>query len=77
MGCELLRIRPRVVSGFLIATSDIKTRGCLKGLTISFLVLLPPAILIGWKEPVSLIPIGVMTLFLGTTLGHLIEKYGK
>lgn len=66
-----------VVSGFLIATSDIKTRGYLKGLMISLLVLLPPAILIGWKEPVSLIPIGVMTLFLGSALGYLIERYGK
>jgi len=65
------------VSGFLIASSDIKTRGYLKGLLISFLVLAPSAVLIGWKAPVSLVPILVMTAILGSLLGYLIEKYGK
>ncbi|MCX6801172.1 MAG: hypothetical protein NTZ73_03210 [Candidatus Diapherotrites archaeon] len=71
-----------VVSGFLIATSDIefkdfKIRGGAKGVLISFLVLLPSAILIGWKEPFSLIPIFVMTLILGALSGFIIDKYGK
>ena len=66
-----------VVSGYLIASSDIKTRGYLKGLFISFLVLAPSAVLIGANEPLSLVPIAVMTLILGSLLGYLIEKYGK
>ena len=65
-----------VVSGFLIATSEIGMKGALKGIVVSFLVLLPVAILIGWKEPVSLVPIFIMTLILGAVVGYLIEKYG-
>lgn len=66
-----------VVSGFLISVSNLKLKGPLKGLLISFMVLLPSAVLIGWKEPVSLVPIFIMTLILGSILGFLIEKYGK
>jgi hypothetical protein len=65
-----------VVSGFLIATTNIRIKGFAKGIIISFLVLLPAVILIGWKEPDSLIPIVLMTLILGSALGFLIEKYG-
>lgn len=63
-----------VISGYLIANSQIKLNGALKGVVISFLVLFPSAILIGWKEPLSLIPISVMTLILGSLLGHFISK---
>ena len=42
---------------------------------IAFLVLLPSAILIGWQEPVALIPITIMTLILGSLLGIFIDKY--
>lgn len=66
-----------VISGFLIANADIKVKGVAKGLIISFLVLIPSAILIGWKEPISLIPIFIMTLILGSTLGYCIDKYEK
>lgn len=66
-----------VVSGFLIANTNLKIKGVIKGLVISFLVLLPSAIIIGWKEPVSLIPICIMTLILGSALGYFIDKYGK
>ncbi|SET00921.1 hypothetical protein SAMN04488587_1921 [Methanococcoides vulcani] len=66
-----------VVSGFLIATSDIKINGALKGIIISFLILLPSAILIGWNDPFTLFPILVMTLILGSLLGCLIDKFGK
>ncbi|CEG14058.1 conserved membrane hypothetical protein [groundwater metagenome] len=66
-----------IVSGFLIATTNIKIKGVVKGIFISFLILLPAAILIGWKEPLSLIPILIMTLILGSALGFLIDKYGK
>ena len=65
-----------VVSGFLIATSNLKLKGALKGLLISFIVLVPCAILIGWKEPISLVPIALMTIVLSVLLGHGIEKYG-
>ena len=63
-----------VISGFFIATADIKIKGALKGITISFFILLPSLFLIGWKEPVSLIPILIMTLILGSSLGYLIDR---
>lgn len=63
-----------VISGFLIANSQIKLKGALKGIIISFLVLIPSAFLIGWKEPISLIPISIMTLILGALLGYFIDK---
>jgi len=64
-----------IVVGFLIATVGLKIKPVLKGILIGFLVLLPSAILIGWKEPVSLIPIVIMTLILSSLLGFFINKY--
>ncbi|MFA5333367.1 MAG: hypothetical protein WC376_02640 [Candidatus Nanoarchaeia archaeon] len=63
-----------IVIGFLLSISTLKINGTLKGLLISFLVLLPNAFIIGWKEPVSLIPIGIMTLILGSGLGYILNK---
>lgn len=63
-----------VISGFLIAVTDIKVKPVLKGIMIPFLVLAPSAILIGWKEPFSLVPITVMTVLLGGLLGFLFDK---
>ena len=66
-----------IVIGFFIGTSTLTMNPVLKGLIISLLVLLPAAILIGWKEPLTLIPITAMTTILGCLLGYLIEKFGK
>ena len=66
-----------VISGYFIANTELKIKGAVKGVAVSFLVLLPSAILIGWKEPVSLIPIFLMTLILGSALGYCVDKYGK
>jgi len=66
-----------VVCGCFIATTTINLRGMAKGIFISFLTLLPLAILIGWKEPFSLIPIFIMTFILGSLLGFVIDKYGR
>ncbi len=63
-----------VIVGFLIATTDLNMNPILKGILIAFLVLTPCAVLIGWKEPKSLIPIFVMTLILGGLLGFLIPR---
>lgn len=66
-----------VAVGFLISISDLKMNGILKGLLIALLVLLPTAILIGAKEPVSLVPITIMTIILGSAIGFAIEKSAK
>ena len=66
-----------VVVGFFISSIHLKIKGIFKGILVSFLVLLPSAFIIGWKEPFSLIPIGIMTLILGSLLGFLIDKFGR
>ncbi|MBP1664347.1 MAG: hypothetical protein H6Q19_1487 [Bacteroidetes bacterium] len=63
-----------MVVGFLIATIDLKINPILKGVLTAFLVLLPTAILIGWEEPASLIPIAITTTILGGLLGFSIKK---
>ena len=66
-----------IVVGFLISTIDLKINSIIKGILIAFLVLLPTAILIGWKEPFSLIPIAIMTTILGGLQGFAIQKLLK
>ncbi len=66
-----------IIIGFLTAATDLKIKGAPKGVAMSFMVLLPSAVLIAWQQPMSLIPIAAMTLILGSVLGYLIEKFGK
>jgi hypothetical protein len=66
-----------VVSGYIMSIVDIKVRPVIKGIIIPFLVLLPSAVLIGWKEPISLIPITIMTLIIGSLLGFAYSKIAK
>jgi len=63
-----------IIVGFLTSRIDLKINPIIKGILIAFLVLLPNAILIGWKEPISLVPITVMTIVLGGLLGFTINK---
>jgi len=63
-----------VVSGFILATSNLQLPPVLKGIVISFLCLLPSLPIIGWEDPFGLIPIFGMTLLLGAALGY---SYGK
>jgi len=66
-----------LLAGFIISTSNLKLKGALKGLVVSILLLIPVGILIAWKEPMSLIPMGIMTIILGSLLGYLIDKFGR
>ena len=66
-----------IVVGIFISIIDLKINAILKGISIAFLVLLPSAILIGWKEPISLIPIFSMTIMLGGLLGYSIARFNK
>jgi hypothetical protein len=63
-----------VVVGLMIATSNLQLKGALKGIVISYLILLPIGIIVAKSEPLSLIPICAMTLILGGLLGYFIEK---
>jgi hypothetical protein len=66
-----------VVSGFMLATSNLKLQPVLKGIVIAFLCLLPSVFIIGWNDPFSLVPIGMMTLILGALLGFSYSKLAK
>ncbi len=64
-----------IIVGFLTARTELKINSIIKGILIAYLVLLPSAILIGWKEPVSLLPISIMTIILGGTQGYMINRF--
>jgi len=66
-----------VIAGFLISTNGLRINGVIKGILVSFLLLIPCAILIGWHQPITLLPIFIMTLILGSLLGFAIQKFGK
>jgi hypothetical protein len=66
-----------IVVGVLISIIDLNINPILKGILTAYMVLLPTAILIAWQEPVSLIPIGIMTTILGGLLGFFIKKFSK
>ena len=66
-----------VVIGFILSITELKMNSLLKGILISYLVLLPAAILIGWKEPISLVPILIMTTILGGALGYSFHRFKK
>ena len=66
-----------IVIGFILSITELKMNSILKGILISYLVLLPAAILIGWKEPVSLVPILIMTTILGGALGYSFHRFKR
>ncbi|HBF87144.1 MAG TPA: hypothetical protein DDX39_00775 [Bacteroidales bacterium] len=66
-----------IIIGFFIASVDLKINPVLKGILISFLTLIPSSFIIAWHEPISLIPISIMTLVLGSLLGFTIDKFSK
>ncbi len=63
-----------VISIFVV---NIKWRihGAVLGVIVSYLVLLPSAIIIGSQDPLGLVPILGMTTILGAAIGTLIKKY--
>jgi len=63
-----------IVIGFFLGSTKLKLNPILKGLIVSYLVLLPSTFIIGWKEPVTLVPILIMTTILGGILGFSIER---
>jgi len=66
-----------IINGIVIATTNFKIKGWLKGMVISLMLFIPLAFIIGGKQPISLIPILIMNVILGTGLGYFIEKWGK
>lgn len=58
-----------IAAGFFISVININIHPALEGILVASITLLPSAILIGWKEPKSLIPILPITFLLGGLLG--------
>jgi hypothetical protein len=63
-----------VVIGFLISITDLKINEILKAILIAFLVLLPNLFIIGAQNPVSIIPILIMTILLSSLMGFVYSK---
>jgi len=63
-----------IIVGFFLSITNLKMNGIFKGLLISFLILLPNLFIIGWEEPVALIPIILMTAVLGSLSGYVYQK---
>jgi len=66
-----------VVVGFMLATSDLHLPAMIKGVVIAFICLLPSMFIIGWNNPVNLIPVFVMTGILGALVGFVFHKIVK
>lgn len=73
-GANLSALSMWIIVGLFISANDWKMNSILKGILVSNLTLLPCAVIIGWQEPFSLIPILVMTLILGGLSGFIINK---
>jgi hypothetical protein len=63
-----------IVIGFLLAITNLKMKGIFNGLAIALLVLVPNLFIIGWKEPLSIIPILIMTVILGSCCGYFYQR---
>ncbi|MBU0672669.1 MAG: hypothetical protein KJ732_06555 [Candidatus Margulisbacteria bacterium] len=66
-----------VVVGFLVSVVDLKINNILKGIVIAFLCLAPIAVLIAAQEPMTLVPIFIMALILGSGVGFFVGKFGS
>lgn len=66
-----------IMIGAIPDNSTGKWNPFIKGAIISLLILIPAAFIIGWKEPLSLIPIIAITTILGGLLGFSVAKVNK
>jgi len=64
-----------IIIGFFIATSDLKMKSIPKGIIISLLIFLPSSIIIGWAQPLDLIPIYILVVLLGGGAGYCIKVF--
>ena len=63
-----------IIISFILFYNNLIMHQIIKSIIISFLVLLPNAILIGWNNPINLIPVIIMTLLLSTIMGFFTGK---
>ena len=63
-----------VIISFILYYNNLELNQIIKSIIVSFLVLLPNAILIGWSNPINLFPVIIMTLLLSTIMGFITGK---
>src|SRR5574344_1980388 len=63
-----------VVISYLLYFNNQKYNQLIKSIVIAFLVLTPNAILIGWNNPINLVPVIIMTLLLSLLMGFISGK---
>jgi predicted neutral ceramidase superfamily lipid hydrolase len=63
-----------VVISYLVYCSNQNINQIIKSIIISFLVLFPNAILIGWNNPIDLVPVIIMTFILSILMGFITGK---
>lgn len=66
-----------IVTGFLISVTALRISSTLKGLLMSFLVLYPNIFIIGFDDPVTLVPVVIMTAILGSLCGFVHGKLNR
>ncbi len=63
-----------VIISYLVYYNNQNINQIKKTIIISFLVLIPNAILIGWNNPIGLVPVIIMTLILSMLMGFVTGK---
>lgn len=66
-----------LVLGIIINHIEIGLKGWLKGLFIAEIAAIPIIILVAKTDPISIIPITIMSAILGSFIGVAGEKYAK
>ena len=66
-----------IVISYLLYCNNQKFNQLIKSMVIAFLVLTPNAILIGWNNPINLIPVIIMTLLLSLLMGFITGKINE
>lgn len=66
-----------IIMGFVISYISIPLKSWKKGLLVAGLSALPIMIIVAASDPVSIIPIAIMTVVLGSLVGFLTEKYAQ
>lgn len=63
-----------VVISYFVYCNNQNINQIIKSIIISFLVLIPNAIIIGWNNPMGLVPVIIMTLILSILMGFITGK---
>ncbi len=63
--------------GFFVSISELGLPSPLKGVVIAYAAVAPILVLVGWKQPATLVPIALMTLVLGALLGAAVGRFAR